>query len=439
MNKKFNTALLFILLSSIQFLSGQDSLRTGKYFQQNWGLGGMFRFASIPFETGGVKEVSTFVPLLYFENQHFFYHGLTGGFKFYQPGHWRFSAITRVHFFDIPEEYQNAILGDNLDIGLQVRYSPSQLWHLDAELMSDLNRNPLGNIRLGIKMNKYPFNFSAWTELKLKSGAYNSYYFGLNSLTGINVGWGTDISAGFILNYHLISSVYLYASAQITSLDKNSRNVSFVEDDYTWQAFLGFGLSNDRKKPARRAIKNTPYIRVAHGWASQTPIWGIVFLQYVPDSLHHQLTSVFYGYPLTDEVLGLPLDIYIAVGLAHHWPSDYQKAAWEGVFAIKAYYTIPLPIRVRPGMAEGISYISEVTYIERTEMEQRGYRPSKKLNFLDFSLDVNLGDIFGGRTMDHLWFGASIHHRSGIWGNAQQYGRIDGGSNYLSAHLQYHF
>ena len=79
-----------------------------------------------------------------------------------------------------------------------------------------------------------------------------------------------------------------------------------------------------------------------------------------------------------------------------------------------------------------------MTYIEATEMKEKGYEPSELLNYLDFSLDVNLGDIFGEK-LDQWWLGYSIHHRSAIFESSSRFGRIKGGSNYNSAYLQWHF
>ena len=70
-------------------------------------------------------------------------------------------------------------------------------------------------------------------------------------------------------------------------------------------------------------------------------------------------------------------------------------------------------------------------------MIDKGYRPSQLMNYLDFTLDFNLGDLFGAEDLKGLWLGASIHHRSSIFESASQFGRIKGGSNYPSFYLQY--
>ena len=109
---------------------------------------------------------------------------------------------------------------------------------------------------------------------------------------------------------------------------------------------------------------------------------------------------------------------------------------YEYALGIKADYTITWPVRWRIGVAEGLSYSSQISYVERTELEAKGYRPSKLLNYLDFTVDINVGDIFSAKSLRNTYFGYSIHHRSGIFETGSQFGRIKGGSNYTTLYLQ---
>lgn len=84
-------------------------------------------------------------------------------------------------------------------------------------------------------------------------------------------------------------------------------------------------------------------------------------------------------------------------------------------------------MRWRLGAAEGLSYVSDITYIERIEMERKGYRPSKLFNYLNLTIDVNLGDVFNKKHWQSTWLGYSIHHRSAIFESAAQFGRIKRG------------
>ncbi|POB72183.1 MltA-interacting MipA family protein, partial [Vibrio vulnificus] len=132
-------------------------------------------------------------------------------------------------------------------------------------------------------------------------------------------------------------------------------------------------------------------------------------------------------------------DLYLHSGIAHHWSSEVQSSSTETVVSIKAYYTFNWPTQWRFGVAEGMSYIDNITYIEKSEMERKGYTPSHLLNYLDFSFDVNVGDLVGKNDWKNVWFGYSLHHRSAIFEKASQFGRIKGGSNYNTVYLQFDF
>ena len=77
--------------------------------------------------------------------------------------------------------------------------------------------------------------------------------------------------------------------------------------------------------------------------------------------------------------------------------------------------------------------------MEQREMDKKGYRSSNLLNFIDLSIDLNVGDLFNANSMRELWFGYSLHHRSAIFETSSAFGRIKGGSNFNTLYLQYHF
>jgi outer membrane protein len=435
MNVKLVLLPLIITIFSINTIFSQESEKKA-YPEQNWALGLSFRVASIPFATEETKTVGSAVPLLFFRGKYFYMRGIEGGFRFYRTGDWRFCALGRLRFFDIPKEYQNQVQGDNVEWGLQATYKPFELPHLDLELLSDWLGNFSSNVRLGINFDNHGFRIDPYIEFKFKSKKYNSYYYGL---TLEDIGFGTDISLGIIADYHVWSNFYFYGAARVTLLDKGVRKSTYVNSDVYASAFLGFGFSNDRSRPKKERLKISPYVRLAHGWATPSNLSNILKFNAEKDTFNNQLTSVFYGLPLTDDFFGLPIDFYLTTGFIWHWKSSVQPHSQEVVVAIKLYYTIPWPIRWRLGAAEGFSYVNKIPYVEATEMAKKEYRPSNLLNFLDFSLDLNMGDIFGGKDLERLWLGYSIHHRSAIFETAQHLGRISGGSNYQTVYLQWHF
>lgn len=93
---------------------------------------------------------------------------------------------------------------------------------------------------------------------------------------------------------------------------------------------------------------------------------------------------------------------------------------------------------MRSGIAEGLSYASQVAYVERTKLEARGYRPNKFLNYLDFSIDTDLGELLGSPSARRVWIGYGIHHRSGVFETGSRFGRIGAGGNYNTFYVQWH-
>jgi len=404
------------------------------YSEQNWGIGAVYRLGTIPYKTED-SVVNSFVPLLFFENDYIFLHGLDSGIKLYENDDWRFSAITRMHFVDIPEQYQNTLQVDTNDAGFQLRYKMKDHQFIDLEAMNDLHGRTFSNLRYSLYFDNGSLDYRPYAQLQWNTSKYNSYYYGVNQE---NISSGFDGVVGVDARYHVWSNLYLLAKAQARFLGKEARNSAYIEDDVDAELLFGFGFFNDKNKPEKEILDISPYLRIAHGWATPSNLNDIITGNTEKDPYNNQLTSLFYGYPLADEIFGFPLDFYLTPGFVLHHSSEVQDATQEYVIAIKAYYTFPLPWKVRFGFAEGISYIDEVTYIEQTEMDKKGYESSNLLNYLDFSLDLHLGDIFGEK-LDQIWLGYSIHHRSAIFESSSRFGRIKGGSNYNSVYLQWHY
>lgn len=305
--------------------------------------------------------------------------------------------------------------------------------------MSDRDFRFHANVRL-----RKTYAFGNWelspsATVRYKDSDFNTAYYALSDFYDQRIGDGVDFSAGLGARYHVRSSFYLLGSASVRRLDHQAYYSRAVDDRYEGELFIGLGMFENQSESRRSTLKNPRYVRIAHGWATPSNIGEIVELKTEKDPYNHQLTSLFYGHPLADDLLGLPLDIYLTPGFAHHWSSSKQSASTEYIAAIKAYYTFEWPTQWRFGVAEGLSYIDDVTYIEATELQEKGYKPSRLLNYLDFSFDVNLGDVFNRAQWRNLWAGYSLHHRSAIFEKSSQFGRIKGGSNYNTLYLQLDF
>ena len=426
-------ALLFIM---IPHAFGEERPREERKTKapEAWGIAMGVRSATIVFDANK-SVVNDIVPLIYYDNGRLFIDGLEFGYRLLENKHWQLSPLARYRFFDIPQEYQNEIRESGLDLGGQLAYHFADWFHLDFEVLSDQSGRFHANLTPVLEVEKGDWEFRPYVRFRWKSADFNNRYYGLERE---EPGSAIDAQVGAGIRYHVYKNLYLLAKGSILFLDSDTRDISFVDDSAQAEAFLGFGFFNDKKDHVD-TLSSKPYIRLAHGWGTESNLSDIVTGNREKDPYNNQLTSVFFGVPLADELFTWPIATYLTPGIVHHHASDVQDRSTEYVVAVKFYYTIKWPTPWRLGFAEGLSYVDRIPYLEEKDMQEKGYRPSQLLNFLDFSVDIDLGHLFRVEWLQDLWLGYSIHHRSGIFSTSSAFGRISGGSNYNTVYLQYHW
>ena len=150
--------------------------------------------------------------------------------------------------------------------------------------------------------------------------------------------------------------------------------------------------------------------------------------------------SVDGGYLLKDGAYEWPLDIYLKGGLSYFDDSsvDGRDNVYEATLYIKAYWNFDfLDNRVRVGFGEGISYTSAIIYTEYKEALDEDDHNSNWLNYIDFSVDFDLGRLVTYKPLHGTYVGWAIKHRSGIYGLINNVN--NGGSNYNTFYLEKNF
>lgn len=426
---------LFCIILSCISIPAYSRLTETNPPEANWGIAVTVRTASIAYDTDD-ESVSSFVPMLFFDGEHFFLDGLGGGIKLWKSNKFRVDLFGRMRFVDIPEDFQNEIQADTIDLGARLKFTPFENFETDLEILSDDHSRMHGNLRVKYVYQDKRLELAPYANLRHTTSDYNSYYYGLD-LEELNS--GAELSLGLTARYHLYRNLYAIGRVQTTLLGDEAKDARFVDSDSVEEIYLGIAFFNERERERKPELSIRPYVRLAHGWATPSNIGEIITGDTESDPYNNQLTSLFYGHPLTDELFGFPLAIYLTPGFIWHWESDVQDSIQEYVVAIKAYYTFTWPIKWRFGAAEGVSYVSDIPFVEASEMERKGYEPSNLMNYLDFSIDVDLADLLNIKTLENWYLGYSIHHRSAIFESASQFGRISGGSNFNTVYLQYHF
>ncbi|HEB81376.1 MAG TPA: MipA/OmpV family protein [Gammaproteobacteria bacterium] len=451
--------------------------------QKDWGIAAGFRIARVPFKTEE-DQVSDFIPLMFYDGDIFFIRGLTGGIKLYDDNAIQLSVIGRYRYFDIPADYQNLIRGNSLDMGIHLERTHKNGMVGSVELMGDNDGRYYATAGSRYHWDSGSWDLIPYAELRYKSARFNAYYFGLDGFIDPNdtsqtidnrIGAGMDLTVGSEIRYHVASNFYLLGRAQLTALDSNARNSGVIDRGTYGEVYLGIAFFNDKTKTLAPRLDAKPYIRIAHGPGTPSNFGDIIRFDVEPDEQNNSITSIFYGHPLADSLFGQDyIDVYLTTGYVYHHAADTYKQTLapgkginqpeyaglgdnpcdgqndceltytgkptsEYVLGIKAYFNIKWPVLWRIGLANGLSYIETVSDLEQREMDEKGYRSSNLMNYIDASLDFSIGDLFRANRLRDLYFGASIHHRSSIFETSSAFGRIKGGSNFTTLYLQYHF
>lgn len=402
-----------------------------------WGVAIGLRYSKTSF-IGEDSTISDILPLFYYEGERFFIRGTEGGVHLWDNDQFGFDAFTRYRFFDYPEEYNDQLDRNTFDAGLRASWMLNENSQVAAEILTDSGGRIHGTARVESELRGNRWRLNPLLEVRAKSSNFNSRYYGLGMDT---VGAGVDARAAVKSRLHVWKNLQLEGSLEARWLDSATRSSAYVDGSVEYMAYIGFGVFEDPQVQYTQASGNTlnakPYLRLAQGWGNDSTLAQIFEADIRKDDVSVNMTSLFYGHPLSDTLFTLPIEIYLTPGLVHHYSSGAQDAATEFVLGFKFFYTLPTPWRVRFGVAEGISYIDSFTYYEAGSLAADDQTPSRLLNYVDLSVDLNLGDIFKTKAIEDLWIGYGIHHRSGIGGSSPTFGNISGGSNYNTLYLQW--
>ncbi|WP_394243801.1 MipA/OmpV family protein [Vibrio astriarenae] len=422
-----------ILLTSL--IAFAASAAQASSYTQDWGIGMGVRSATIPYKLKD-DSVHDVIPLLFYRGERFYLDGFQGGYKLLTNDTLTWDVMGKFRFLDIPRSEQNIHQGSQFDFGSSLTYHYTPETDFKLEVLSDGDSRYYGNIVAKHYLEGASWQLTPFVQARYKSERFNDLYYSFGE-ESIGAQW--DYQVGAKGRYQLYENLYAVGSLGMTVFDNTTYNSDTIDSRTQWESYLGFALFSSGERSTETLIPDNAYFRVAHGVATKSGPTELIFLNNETDPERNKLTSLFYGHPLAQGVFNWPLDFYLTPGYVQHHRSDVQESFVEYVIAIKAYYTWNLPVRTRFGLAEGVSYSSKISHIEASNMAKKGYKPSKLMNYLDFSVDVNVGDIVANRALENLWLGYSIHHRSGIFTSTSTFGRIKGGSDYNTLYLQWHF
>jgi len=182
--------------------------------------------------------------------------------------------------------------------------------------------------------------------------------------------------------------------------------------------------------------------RINGGYETDRDLGDITTGDVEVDSGNSSLIGIDLGRPLVDDFRDLPLDFAWRVGV-QRW---LDHSAGASGFAQTAYLKMswrPFPweryVGTRIGFGEGLSYAWRVPDVERAYAARHNEETNRLLNYLDVSLDLNVGDVIRNESARACWLGLVISHRSGVFGLIDLFGNVHNGSNYNTAALECDF
>ena len=181
-------------------------------------------------------------------------------------------------------------------------------------------------------------------------------------------------------------------------------------------------------------------MRVAYGTADKNDLGQILTGNPATTDKYLAVVTIDGGYLLKENFLNLPIDIYLKGGLST-FNEKVNDNAYEALVYIKAYYNLDfLDNTVRIGLGEGFSYTSRILEAEYDDVHEDPNNilsSARFLNYLDITVDFDVGKLIDYKPMHETYLGYLLKHRSGIGGLINNVEH--GGSNYNCFYIEKKF
>ena len=426
-----------------------------------WSLGMGFRNGTFPYV--GKDDVDDLLPLITYNGETFFIDGTRTGFHIYQSSAWLIGAYASYRFAGFNEEDGIELDGMDRDDGVDGRFAITRrtdFGNFTLDYGHDISGTSNGwdlDLRWGKLFVNGNYRIRPWIGITYEDQKLSNYYYGVNpeEATADRAAYQTksalEMRYGIDMSYRVAQHHYFGFNMQYSELDSTNINSPIVIDngqfssfatyryefnDYQDNPYVNGSITND-------LTKGEWYWRVAAGHHTETTFNQLVRFQnmFKPEERGTGLASVFVGKKIADNFMWLPLEAYVTGGYVRRFEKGLQDDFNEYVLGFKAYFSkFPWSdtIKTRIGIAEGVSYAAKVPFVEGEHVEAKNRSASKFLNYIDWSIDVSIGDVFKVPKLKECYFGWSVHHRSGIFASSDFYGNVNGGSNVNTLYVQCH-
>lgn len=407
----------------------------------------------------GQSVISDLLPLITYEGQRGYLRGTRGGLRLVdQPG-FRLEAVAQVGLTGYRGETGTYLAGmvreRSLNGGLSA-IIPTPIGEFSVDVLTDMSNTHNGAYVTGMWAKTWEFG-----NLRLRpsvsatgySPDYADYYFGVQAdearpdRPAYRPGSASSVRLGLHTTYRLHTNGYLYGSFGVSRFDESIHDSPVAERSAVFTAFAGyvyrFGNSTgqaDKEAAGGLAPESKWSFRVARGWNAEASLLSIIpggNLSLSPERTG--VVSLEVGRLIDERFLDWPVDIYVKGAYMRYLEQNLQPDGNGAALYIKAfYYGFPWSkyVNTRFGFGQGLSWVDQIPTLEQRDLEKKNPNTSRLLNYLDVSIDFSIGDLIRYKPLKDTFLGFAVIHRSGIFGAADLFGGVDGGSNYNSVYIE---
>ncbi len=417
-----------------------------------WGM--VLRVEHSEYRGAGVRF--DLLPLYLYEGEFAYLHSNRAGLKLSPRPETRIDAFVSRRLENSPvQNVPDSLAGisarvpeNDIGLGLAQRFGWGSAY---AEVLHDLSGVSRGTEwRLGMEgeRRRGALRLTPYLLLARRDARLNGYYYGVSASEATPTrpayqpGAGVNASLGLNARYDLGERWHFLAGVSATLWSGGVRRSPIAEDRVQLAGFGGLAYEFT-PTPRKESESRSPFtLKVLYGRSTPCNLLPIIELRCRSTKTDDRTSveSFEIGYPFIESPHGWPVMIAWYAGLLRHEERGLQPDSWQVNGYLKAFYWgFPWRERVRTriGFGGGFSYAQRVPYVEARDQALRGRNTSRFIQSLDPTLDLSVGDIIGDRSLRETYVGLGVSHRSGIFGMAQIFDNVNGGSNYIYTYIEW--